>query len=131
MGGKTAVNHPLGKNTIGAFKQPEYVCIELSFLKTLSSRELNAGHIELLKHGIIHDEKLFDFVQSHYLEPLDFEFFEEARTELLANIGLIVTEIEKKGFFLPVVSAKCEYKEGARFEDQIIISTRINNFSSA
>tara|TARA_B100000676_G_scaffold258226_1_gene266510 strand:+ start:146 stop:556 length:411 start_codon:yes stop_codon:yes gene_type:complete len=60
-----------------------------------------------------------------------FEFFEKARTELLANIGLIVTEIEKKGFFLPVVSANCEYKEGARFEDQIIISTKINNFSPA
>ena len=48
-----------------------------------------------------------------------------------SNIGLIVTEIEKKGFFLPVVSANCEYKEGARFEDQIIISTKINNFSPA
>ena len=77
VGGKTAVNHPLGKNTIGAFKQPEYVCIELSFLKTLSSRELNAGYIELLKHGIMHDERLFNFVQSQSLEPLDFEFLEE------------------------------------------------------
>ena len=45
VGGKTAVNHPSGKNTIGTFKQPEYVCIELSFLKTLPSRELKAGHM--------------------------------------------------------------------------------------
>ena len=94
VGGKTAVNHPLGKNTIGAFKQPEYVCIELSFLKTLSSRELNAGYIELLKHGIIHDEKFFDFVQSHYLEPLDFEFLEEAILRSCAIKGRVVEKDE-------------------------------------
>ena len=94
VGGKTAVNHPLGKNTIGAFKQPEYVCIELSFLKTLSSRELNAGYIELLKHGIIHDEKLFDFVQSHSLEPLDFEFLEEAILRSCAIKGRVVEKDE-------------------------------------
>ena len=83
----------------------------------------------------------FDYHTKVYYKDIDqmgvvyysryFEFFEKARTELLSNIGLIVTEIEKKGFFLPVVSAKCEYKEGARFEDQIIISTKINNFSPA
>lgn len=83
----------------------------------------------------------FDYHTKVYYKDIDqmgvvyysryFEFFEKARTELLANIGLIVTEIEKKGFFFPVVSANCEYKEGARFEDQIIISTKINNFSPA
>ena len=83
----------------------------------------------------------FDYHTKVYYKDIDqmgvvyysryFEFFEKARTELLSNIGLIVTEIEKKGFFLPVVSANCEYKEGARFEDQIIISTKINNFSPA
>ena len=83
----------------------------------------------------------FDYHTKVYYKDIDqmgvvyyaryLEFFEEARTELLANIGLFVTEIEKKGFFLPVVSANCEYKEGARFEDQIIISTTINIFSSA
>ena len=83
----------------------------------------------------------FDYHTKVYYKDIDqmgvvyyaryLEFFEEARTELLANIGLIVTEIEKKGFFLRVVSATCDYKEGARVEDQIIISTRINNFSSA
>ena len=83
----------------------------------------------------------FDYHTKVYYKDIDqmgvvyysryFEFFEKARTELLANIGLIVTEIEKKGFFLPVISANCEYKEGARFEDQIIISTKINNFSPA
>tara|TARA_Y100001970_G_scaffold290361_1_gene423847 strand:+ start:1049 stop:1459 length:411 start_codon:yes stop_codon:yes gene_type:complete len=83
----------------------------------------------------------FDYHTKVYYKDIDqmgvvyyaryLEFFEEARTELLAKIGLIVTEIEKKGFFLPVVSVTCDYKEGARFEDQIIISTTINIFSSA
>ena len=78
VGGKTAVNHPSGKNTIGTFKQPEYVCIELSFLKTLPSRELKAGHMELLKHGLIHDADFFNYTQQHSLEPLDFDYLEEA-----------------------------------------------------
>ena len=94
VGGKTAVNHPLGKNTIGAFKQPDYVCIELSFLKTLPLRELKAGYIELLKHGIIHDDKLFDFVQSHSLEPLDFEFLEEAILRSCTIKGRVVEKDE-------------------------------------
>jgi len=54
------------------------------------------------------------------------EYFEAARTEMLKSIGLIVTDIENEGFFLPVVSAHCDYKEGARFEDEIIIRTSIN-----
>ncbi len=94
VGGKTAVNHPLGKNTIGSFKQPEYVCIELSLLKTLPSRELKAGFIELLKHGIIHDETLFDFVESFSLEPLDFEFLEEAIFRSCIIKGSIVEKDE-------------------------------------
>ncbi|MED5516128.1 MAG: 3-dehydroquinate synthase [SAR324 cluster bacterium] len=78
VGGKTAVNHPSGKNSIGSFKQPEYVCIELSFLKTLPSRELKAGYMELLKHGLIQDADFFNYTQQHSLEPLDFDFLEEA-----------------------------------------------------
>ena len=49
------------------------------------------------------------------------EYFEAARTEMLKSIGLIVTDIENKGFFLPVVSAHCDYKQGANFEDEITI----------
>ena len=80
IGGKTAVNHPLGKNTIGAFKQPAHVCIDLHFLQTLPPRELKAGFFELLKHGLIHEARLFDFLQKHphLLEPLDFSVLAEA-----------------------------------------------------
>ena len=52
-----------------------------------------------------------------------FEFFEEARTELLNNMGIKVTTIEDLGYFLPVISATCDYKEGAKLEDIIIVKT--------
>ena len=78
----------------------------------------------------------FDYNTKVYYKDIDqmgivyynryFEFFEQARTELLADIGLIVSEIERKGFYLPVVSAKCNYKKGARFEDEIIVKTMKN-----
>jgi acyl-CoA thioester hydrolase len=54
-----------------------------------------------------------------------FEFFEVARTELLKSIGLDVTEIEKEGYFLPVISAHCNYRQGARFEEIIMIISSI------
>lgn len=80
IGGKTSVNHPLGKNTIGAFKQPVFVCIELEFLKSLPPRELKAGYFELLKHGIIHNAALFNFLQNHpcLLEDRDLDVLEQA-----------------------------------------------------
>ena len=55
-----------------------------------------------------------------------FEFFEQARTELLNDLGIIVMDIEDEGYFMPVVSATCDYKEGAKFEDEIIVRTMIN-----
>lgn len=55
VGGKTAVNHPLGKNMIGAFKQPEAVIIDIDTLNTLPAREFAAGMAEVLKYGIVFD----------------------------------------------------------------------------
>ena len=55
-----------------------------------------------------------------------FEYFEEARTELLASIGLGVTDVEKKGIMLPVISSHCDYLKGARFEQNIIIRAGIS-----
>lgn len=60
VGGKTAVNHPLGKNMIGAFHQPRAVMIDPAVLHTLSRRELRAGLYEVLKTGIIRDRALFE-----------------------------------------------------------------------
>jgi acyl-CoA thioester hydrolase len=55
-----------------------------------------------------------------------FEYFEQGRTELLNSVGLNVSEIEDQGIFLPVVLAHCEYNKSARFEDKIIITSKIN-----
>ncbi len=65
VGGKTGVNHPLGKNTIGVFHQPRAVLIDLSFLRTLPGRELSAGVAEIIKHGVIADAELFEYMERH------------------------------------------------------------------
>ena len=56
VGGKTAINHPAGKNMIGAFYQPKLVIIDVDVLATLPARELSAGLAEMIKHGAIADE---------------------------------------------------------------------------
>ncbi|HPV36850.1 MAG TPA: 3-dehydroquinate synthase [Candidatus Hydrogenedentes bacterium] len=63
VGGKTGVNHALGKNTLGAFHQPSAVIIDLTLLKTLPDRELRAGLAEVIKHGMIADAALFDYLE--------------------------------------------------------------------
>lgn len=65
VGGKTGVNHPLGKNMIGAFKQPQAVFIDPSTLKTLPMSEFRAGFAEVLKHGIIQDEDYFQYLEAN------------------------------------------------------------------
>ncbi len=60
-----------------------------------------------------------------------FEYFEEARTELLNSIGLNVTSIEKNNIFLPVISTYCEFKKGLRLEQKFIIETKISKIPKA
>ncbi len=55
VGGKTAINHPLGKNMIGAFYQPQAVLADLDTLHTLPARELSAGMAEVIKYGALGD----------------------------------------------------------------------------
>ena len=62
VGGKTAVNHPLGKNLIGAFYQPKAVAISLEALATLPKQEFLAGLAEVVKYGMIRDRAFFDFL---------------------------------------------------------------------
>lgn len=61
VGGKVAVNHPLAKNIIGAFHQPEFVLYDLKTLQTLPDREVKAGLSEVVKHGLIWDEAFVDW----------------------------------------------------------------------
>ncbi len=65
VGGKTAVNHPLGKNMIGAFYQPQAVIIDIECLKTLPAREFAAGMAEVIKYGIIYDKDFFSWLESN------------------------------------------------------------------
>ena len=73
IGGKTAVNHPQGKNAIGVFKQPVGVVMETNFLSTLPPRQLCNGWFELLKHGIIRDASLFQQATEQYPSTKAFE----------------------------------------------------------
>ncbi len=65
VGGKTAINHPLGKNMIGAFYQPQLVVCDLNTLDTLPARELAAGLAEVIKYGPIADMELFAWLEAH------------------------------------------------------------------
>jgi 3-dehydroquinate synthase len=66
VGGKTAVNHPLGKNMIGSFWQPSFVLIDGETLKTFPQREFTAALAEVIKYGVIRDSNLFDFLETQY-----------------------------------------------------------------
>jgi len=65
VGGKTAVNHPLGKNMIGAFYQPKAVFIDTDTLTTLPKREFNAGMAEVIKYGILGDAEFFNWLEQN------------------------------------------------------------------
>ena len=63
VGGKTGINHPLGKNMIGAFYQPKLVLADIDTLQTLPPRELSAGVAEVIKYGLIRDADFFDWLE--------------------------------------------------------------------
>jgi len=65
VGGKTGVNHPSGKNMIGAFYQPQCVIADTRTLETLPDRELSAGLAEVIKYGLIHDAKFFSWLEAN------------------------------------------------------------------
>lgn len=65
VGGKTGINHPLGKNMIGAFWQPRAVLIDTSVLRTLPDRELRAGVAEVIKYGAIRDVEFFAWLEAN------------------------------------------------------------------
>ncbi len=65
VGGKTGVNHPLGKNMIGAFHQPQVVLADTDVLATLPERELSAGLAEVIKYGLIHDVEFLEWLEQN------------------------------------------------------------------
>jgi len=70
IGGKTGVDHPKGKNLIGAFHQPRLVCIDPTVLSTLEKREYVAGMAEVIKYGVIFDRPFFAYLEKHSEEIL-------------------------------------------------------------
>lgn len=70
VGGKTAINHPLGKNMLGAFYQPERVIADLDVLDTLPDRELRAGLAEVIKYGPIADADFLDWIEANLVAML-------------------------------------------------------------
>jgi 3-dehydroquinate synthase len=99
VGGKVGVNHPAGKNLIGAFHQPRAVVADLDLLRTLPRRELRGGAFEMLKCGLIGDRALFELMASL---PADLRRWEPAATEhaVAAAVRLkagIVARDEREG----------------------------------
>jgi 3-dehydroquinate synthase len=73
VGGKTGVNHPQGKNMIGAFHQPQCVLIDIETLKTLEPRQLSAGLAEVVKYGLINDAAFFTWLEQNTQGLLNLE----------------------------------------------------------
>ncbi len=71
VGGKTGVDHPGGKNLIGAFHQPRLVCVDTSLLRTLPEREVRAGLAEVVKHAVIRDEVMFALLEACLEDVVD------------------------------------------------------------
>lgn len=98
IGGKTGVNVPYGKNMLGCIYQPKKVIIDLSTLKSLSKKELANGVVEMIKHGIIADSKLFEDLEKYAerLLALDSNVMEKAIFESCRIKKEIVEQDEKE-----------------------------------
>mgnify|MGYP001825946452 FL=1 len=98
VGGKTGVNHPQGKNMIGAFHQPRCVVIDTNTLDTLDDRQLAAGIAEVIKYGLIHDAGFFDWLETNMaaLKARDKQALEYAIERSCAIKAAIVAADERE-----------------------------------
>ena len=98
VGGKTGVNHPLGKNMIGAFYQPQCVIIDIDTLNTLDDRQLSAGMAEVIKYGLIRDVDFLDWLQDNMAGLLkrDPELLTEAVYRSCKHKAEVVADDEKE-----------------------------------
>jgi 3-dehydroquinate synthase len=99
VGGKTGVNHPLGKNMIGSFHQPNCVFVDLDVLSTLPDRELRSGLSEVIKYGLIRDAAFFVWLESNLSGLLnrDPEVTRYAVKRSCENKAEVVKADEKEG----------------------------------
>ncbi len=99
VGGKTGINHPLGKNMVGAFYQPQAVIADLDTLQTLPPKELAAGLAEVIKHGAIADANFFQWLECNIdslnaCDPKAMEYAVLRSCEIKSNV---VAQDEKEG----------------------------------
>jgi 3-dehydroquinate synthase len=99
VGGKTGVNHPLGKNMIGAFHQPNAVIIDTDVLGSLPQRELSAGIAEVIKYGLIADAPFFEWLESNIarLMACDAEALAYSIERSCQNKADVVAKDEREG----------------------------------
>ena len=98
VGGKTAINHPQGKNMIGAFYQPKLVLSDTKILDTLPKREFSAGMAEVIKYGLIRDLPFFEWLESHIEKIMarDEDTLIHAIYESCRNKAEVVAQDEKE-----------------------------------
>ena len=98
VGGKTGINHPLGKNMIGAFQQPQAVLADMSQLNTLPKRELSAGLAEVIKYALLCDVEFLAWLEEHMDDLLagNAELLAEAVYRSCAHKARIVANDEKE-----------------------------------
>ncbi len=99
VGGKTGINHPLGKNMVGAFYQPQAVIADLDTLQTLPPKELAAGLAEVIKHGAIADANFFKWLEANIdaLNACDPQAMEHAVLRSCEIKSDVVAQDEKEG----------------------------------
>jgi len=98
VGGKTAINHPQGKNMIGAFYQPKLVLVDPETLESLPDRELRSGLAEVIKYGLIRDLRFLEWLETHLEDLLhkDPEMLEKAIYHACRNKAEIVASDERE-----------------------------------
>ncbi|RFC39807.1 MAG: 3-dehydroquinate synthase [Candidatus Nitrotoga sp. CP45] len=98
VGGKTGINHPLGKNMIGAFYQPQVVLADITTLNTLKDQELRAGIAEVIKYGLIRDLSFFEWLEQNMEKLLarDADALQYAITRSCQNKAEVVAADERE-----------------------------------
>jgi 3-dehydroquinate synthase len=98
VGGKTGINHPLGKNMIGAFYQPQIVLADITTLNTLKDQELRAGIAEVIKYGLIRDLSFFEWLEQNVEKLLarDANTLQYAITRSCRNKAEVVAADERE-----------------------------------
>jgi 3-dehydroquinate synthase len=106
VGGKTAVNHPMGKNMIGAFYQPKCVIADISVLNTLPQRELSAGIAEVVKYGLICNSEFYQWLNGNMeaLAEFDAEALSTAVELSCLDKAAVVAQDEKEGGIRAILS---------------------------